>query len=120
MAYQEAYTPRYIELHRQVGALAIDERGIARRGLLVRHLVMPGALEDTASIMLFLAHKVSAHTYVNILGQYFPAGKVSSEKFPEINRGVTGKELEMAYALARQAGLYRFGQRVPRRQMMAL
>ncbi len=108
------------EMHRQVGSLAIDEQGLARRGLLVRHLVMPGALDETAGIMHFLAHEVSAHTYVNILGQYFPAGKVNAEMFPEINRRITEKELATAYSLARQAGLYRFDQRVPRRQMMTL
>ena len=105
-----------MEMHRQVGDLAIDEQGIARHGLLVRHLLMPGALDETAQIMRFLARNISIHTYVNIMGHYFPAGKVSAEHFPEINRRITEEEMETAHDLALHAGLYRFDRRKPRRR----
>lgn len=106
------------EMHRQVGDLTFDEQGIARRGLLVRHLVMPGATKEVARIMQFLARQISPHTYVNIMPQYFPSGRVSAEKFPEINRRVTKEELAAAYRLAREAGLYRFDERSPRRYLV--
>ncbi|MCB0550394.1 MAG: hypothetical protein KDD19_22685 [Phaeodactylibacter sp.] len=106
------------EMHRQVGNLVIDKQGLARRGLLVRHLVMPSALDETARIMRFLARRISVDTYVNLMGQYFPAGKVNTEKYAEINRRLNEQELAAAYTLATQAGLHRFDQRAPRRQMM--
>ena len=62
-------------------------------------------------IMRFLATELSPHTYVNLMAQYRPAGKVSSEKYPEINRGITPGELEQAYGAAREAGLHRFDMR---------
>jgi putative pyruvate formate lyase activating enzyme len=99
------------EMHRQVGDLAFDELGLARRGLLVRHLVMPDAPEETRQIMQFLAQEISPDTYVNIMGQYYPAGRVNEEKYPELNRRVTRKELSTARRLAREAGLRRFDER---------
>ena len=101
------------EMHRQVGPLKFDEDGLAKRGVLVRHLVMPGFLEETRAIMQFLAREVSPDTYVNIMGQYFPAWKVSEQQYREINRPVTGGELAEAFRLAREAGLWRFDQRRP-------
>ena len=71
-----------------------------------------GPKEDSPVIgMRFLAEKVSPDTYVNIMGQYRPAGKVSADKFEEINRGVTREEMARAYQAAEQAGLWRFDQR---------
>lgn len=102
------------EMHRQVGALVLDDRGLARRGLLVRHLVMPGGLDETREIMQFLAREISPDTYVNIMEQYYPAGKVSDDKYPELNRRITSDELALAYRLAREAGLHRFDFRRPR------
>jgi putative pyruvate formate lyase activating enzyme len=99
------------EMHRQVGALQMDERGLAKRGVLVRHLVMPDEVAGTESIMRFLAEELSADTYINIMGQYHPAGKVSSHKYPEINRRPTPKEIDQAYAVARSVGLWRFDER---------
>lgn len=99
------------EMHRQVGELTFDERGLARRGLLVRHLVMPGALEETCHIMWFLATEISPHTYINIMDQYYPAGKVNEEKYPELCHRTTSREVQDAFALAREAGLYRFDER---------
>lgn len=99
------------EMHRQIGDLVIDDAGLARRGLLVRHLVMPGALEDTCAIMHFLADEISKNTYVNLMDQYHPAGKVSRDHYGEINRRITTSELDKAFQYARQAGLSRFDER---------
>jgi putative pyruvate formate lyase activating enzyme len=109
--YPEAVRTAIKEMHRQVGDLTFDERGLARRGLLVRHLVMPGGLEETRHIMRFLATEISSHTYVNIMDQYYPAGKVSEEKYPELCRRTTSKEVRIAFDLAREAGLSRFDER---------
>ncbi|MEE9197599.1 MAG: radical SAM protein, partial [bacterium] len=105
------------EMYRQVGNLEFDDRGLARRGMLVRHLVMPGALEETREIMRFLSEEISPHTFVNVMDQYRPAGRAAQfERYKEINRRTTSSELEEAYRFAREAGLYRFdaGARLPR------
>jgi putative pyruvate formate lyase activating enzyme len=99
------------EMHRQVGVLRMDERGIAKRGVLVRHLVMPDRLAGTKEIMTFLAEELSPDTYVNLMGQYHPAGKVSAVNYAEINRRVTVEEMREAYRLAGEAGLWRFDER---------
>ena len=111
-AYPEAARKALREMHRQVGDLTLDERGIARRGLLVRHLVMPDGLEETKEIMRFLASDISPHTFVNIMGQYHPEGKVSARWYPELNRRITVQELAAAYDLALEAGLHRFDKRL--------
>jgi putative pyruvate formate lyase activating enzyme len=100
------------EMHRQVGPLQMDESGLATRGLLVRHLVMPGGIAGTASIMRFLAEEVSPDTYVNVMHQYFPAGRVSASQFVEINRRVTSVEYDAAIEAARDAGLWRIHERI--------
>ncbi len=99
------------EMQRQVGALTVDREGLARRGVLVRHLVMPGGRAETREIMRFLAEEISPDTYVNMMAQYHPAGKVSAEKYEEINRQVAPEELAEAFQIARQAGLHRFDER---------
>ena len=104
------------EMHRQVGALEIDEKGLARRGVLVRHLVMPGDVAGTESIMRFLAEELSVDTYVNIMAQYHPAGevtaaKVAGAKYGEIDRRPSRREIDQAYTAARAAGLWRFDER---------
>jgi len=99
------------EMHRQVGDLTFDESGLARRGVLVRHLVMPGGIEDTRQIMRFLAEEISPDTYVNIMDQYRPAGEVNASKYAEINRTLTSQELEAAYEAAGEFGLHRFDSR---------
>lgn len=109
--YPEAARVAVKEMYRQVGNLSFDERGLARRGVLVRHLVMPEALEETRHIMRFLATEVSPHTYVNVMDQYYPAGKVNAEKFPELCRRTTRQEVYDAFAIAREVGLYRFDKR---------
>ncbi|MEK7327919.1 MAG: radical SAM protein [Chloroflexota bacterium] len=109
--YPEAARRAIKEMHRQVGELKFDESGLAKRGVLVRHLVMPGDIAGTQEITKFLADEVSPHTYVNLMAQYYPAGRVTGEKFSEINRRITRPELAEAIEAAREAGLYRFDER---------
>jgi putative pyruvate formate lyase activating enzyme len=98
-------------MHEQVGELKVNEDGLAVRGLLVRHLVMPGMLDDTREIMRYLAG-LSRDTYVNLMDQYHPAWRAKTEeKFRDINRRITSAELEQAFASARAAGLWRFDAR---------
>lgn len=93
------------EMHGQVGDLVLDERGLARRGLLVRHLVMPGGLDDTRQILRFLAQEVSPDTFVNVMPQYRPEGLASQH--PTIARPLTGSEFQAAVAIASEEGLRR-------------
>jgi putative pyruvate formate lyase activating enzyme len=111
MDYPATAKVALMEMHKQVGVLKMDEHGIARRGVLVRHLVMPDDVAETGTVMRFLAERISKDTYVNIMGQYRPAGKVSSERVAEINRPVTGEEMKFAYQVANEAGLWRFDKR---------
>jgi putative pyruvate formate lyase activating enzyme len=106
--YPETARRAIKEMHRQVGGLKFDEQGLAKRGLLVRHLVMPGVIAGTREIMRFLVHEISPDTYINVMGQYYPAGKVSSVKLPEINRRITQQEYADAMTAAQKLGLYRF------------
>jgi putative pyruvate formate lyase activating enzyme len=106
--YPESARRAIKEMHRQVGELKMDEQGLAKRGVLVRHLVMPGNICGTREITRFLAHDVSPHTYLDIMAQYSPAYKVSVEKFPEINRRITQQEYDDAFTIAQKTGLYRF------------
>lgn len=93
------------EMHRQVGDLVLDGRGIARRGLLVRHLVMPGMTDDSAQILRFIADELSPHTYVNIMDQYRPCFEAG--RWPEIARRTTGEEHRAVVGIAHQLGLSR-------------
>jgi putative pyruvate formate lyase activating enzyme len=96
-------------MHAQVGELKVDERGLALRGVLVRHLVMPGLLDDTREIMRWLATTLSRDTFVNVMDQYRPAWKADTEpRFAEINRCLRASEFEQALEHARTAGLWRF------------
>ena len=97
------------EMHRQAGDLFLDERGIARRGLLVRHLVLPEGLAGTDEVVRFLATEISANTYVNIMDQYFPCGDIAPRS--PLGRRITGEEYEEALDLARAAGLTRLDNR---------
>jgi len=92
-------------MHKQVGDLKIED-GIAQRGLLIRHLVMPNDLSGTKEIMEFIAKEISLDSYINIMAQYRPYGQ--AYKFPEINRKITYDEYERAKEIARSFGLYRF------------
>jgi putative pyruvate formate lyase activating enzyme len=108
--YRERAMEALREMHRQVGDLEIDEAGVATRGLLVRHLVMPGVVAGTEGVMRFLATEISRHTYVNVMDQYRPCWK--AEKDAAINRRIIRGEYEQALEVARQAGLYRLDDRV--------
>lgn len=109
--YPEAARAAIKEMHRQVGELSFDEYGLALRGVLVRHLVMPGGLAGTREIMRFLAHEISSDTYVNIMAQYHPAGQVGPEKYAEINQRTTPEEYHEAVRIACEEGLTRFDER---------
>ncbi len=93
------------EMHRQVGDLQIDEQGIARRGLLVRHLVLPNRLAGTEEVVRFLAQEISPDTYLNVMAQYHPCHKAFD--VPEIARPVSRQEFSEAVDLARRQGLHR-------------
>jgi putative pyruvate formate lyase activating enzyme len=100
------------EMHRQVGDLTLDEKGVARRGLLVRHLVLPAGLAGTPAISRFLVEEVSRDTYVNVMDQYRPCYK--AHDLPPLDQPITRAEYEQAVQQARQAGLHRFDKREPR------
>ena len=99
------------EMHRQVGDLVLDRNGVARRGLLVRHLVLPGDLAGTAEVASFLAADVSADTYVNLMDQYHPCYR--ADRYAPLDRPLSPEEYAQAFAEARRAGLHRFDR--PRR-----
>jgi putative pyruvate formate lyase activating enzyme len=106
--YPQVARQAFKEMQRQVGVLQTDSDGLARRGLLVRHLVMPANQADTRAILIFIARELSPDTCINIMAQYHPAGKVNSEKFSAINRRIASQEYQKAIADARAAGLHRF------------
>jgi putative pyruvate formate lyase activating enzyme len=112
--YPEMARKAFLEMHRQVGDLVIDESGIARRGLLIRHLVMPEGLAGTRDIMRFIAQKVSPNSYVNIMSQYRPCGKAFEVK--EISRQIYPEEYETALQEAKEEGITRLDK--PRRVFM--
>lgn len=97
------------EMYRQVGDLIINHKGIAERGLLIRHLVMPGGLAGTREAMRFLAQEISRQTYVNIMGQYRPCGEAAQH--PPLHRRPTQAEYEEALQIAHEEGIERLDQR---------
>jgi len=109
--------PRYVEVNqaavremqRQVGDLQLDEQGIARRGLLVRHLVLPNQLAGTEKVLQFLAEEISKSVYLNLMDQYHPAYQAGN--YEELNRPITTQEYQQALAAARRWGLMRLDQR---------
>jgi putative pyruvate formate lyase activating enzyme len=115
--YPERARDAILEMHRQVGPLRFSRDGLAKRGVLVRHLVMPGQTEEAAAIFAWLARAVSPDTYVNVMGQYRPEHQVGQPgrngliRFGEINRRPTAGEMDAAFAAARGAGLWRFDER---------
>jgi putative pyruvate formate lyase activating enzyme len=115
--YADVMQANVKEMHRQVGDLVLDERGLARRGLIVRHLVMPGLLDETEAILRFVADELGPDTYVNLMGQYYPAGR--TDKYEEIDRRPHRTELEQAFEIADAVGLRRLDPR-SRRQALAV
>ncbi|NJB68103.1 putative pyruvate formate lyase activating enzyme [Desulfobaculum xiamenense] len=96
------------EMHRQVDDLVVNDDGIAERGLLVRHLVLPEGLAGTKDWMVFLA-RLSLNTYVNVMAQYRTCGPAAKRR--ELARSPTGAEIAQAKRMAREAGLSRLDQR---------
>ena len=107
--YREVASAALREMHRQVGDLTVDEWGIAQRGLLVRHLVMPNQVAGTEEIMTFLAREISPNTYVNVMDQYRPCG--SAHRDEAINRRLNAKEYRDAVNAAIKAGIQRLDER---------
>lgn len=103
--YFENVKPVLKEMYRQVGNLELDDNGIAVKGLLVRHLVMPENRAGSKNILKFIAEEVSQDTYINIMEQYRPA--FQAFKYPDINRRITPDEYKAVLRYAREVGLYR-------------
>jgi putative pyruvate formate lyase activating enzyme len=104
--YPDVARETIVEMNRQVGNLVLDECGIARRGLILRHLIMPGLLEETEAILRFVAEELGTDTYVNLMAQYYVSGKVGENgQYEEIARGIHREEYEHALALAHELGL---------------
>ncbi len=120
--YPDAARAAIQAMHAQVGPLVFDGDGLARRGLLIRHLVMPGCLDETRAILEWIAATLGSDTYVNLMDQYFPAGNVRDSAYPEINRRLTSAEFGEAQRIAADLGLQRLDVRRPhprlRRRMM--
>ncbi len=112
--YPEVARRVLLEMHRQVGPLEIDPRGLARRGVLVRHLVMPGLLEESEAIFRFLSEELSPDCYVNVMGQYRP--EFQTAKYPEIHRRPSPEEMRAVRRLFHEAGLHRIDDRGPIRR----
>jgi putative pyruvate formate lyase activating enzyme len=104
--YREVACRAIRQMYRQVGDLVIDDEGLARRGLLVRHLVMPNGLADTRAVMRFLAREISEDTYVNMMPQYRPAGHAHQHE--SITRPIWLEEFHEALSVAREEGIRRF------------
>ncbi len=107
--YPERAKLAFKEMHRQVGDLLLDERGIAVKGLLVRHLVLPQGLAGTKEVMHFLAQKISKNTYVNIMDQFYPCGKISLNS--TLGRRITQGEYNEAVEAAKKEGITRLDKR---------
>jgi putative pyruvate formate lyase activating enzyme len=99
------------EMHRQTGDLLLNEEGLAVRGVLVRHLVLPGGLAGTGEVMRYLAQEISTETYVNIMDQYRPCHRAF--RYPPLDRRITTEEFEEAVRLAKANGLRRLHQERP-------
>jgi len=103
--YPDAAKAAIKEMHRQVGDLLIDKRGIALRGLIVRHLVLPGGIAGTSEVVKFIADNISKNTYLNIMDQYHPCHKAFDH--PPLDRRLTSQEYADAVQAAEDAGLKR-------------
>ncbi|HXH06845.1 MAG TPA: radical SAM protein [Vicinamibacterales bacterium] len=117
--YPDAARAAIKAMHEQVGPLVLDDDGLARRGLLIRHLVMPGCLDETQAILEWIARELGPDTYVNLMDQYYPAGKVGPDRFVEINRRLTAAEFREAQRIARDVGLRRLDVRRPHPRLLA-
>ena len=112
--YPEVARRALVEMHRQVGDLQIDDAGLARRGLLIRHLVLPGGLAGTREVMGFIAKKISAASYVNVMSQYRPCGRAAEVK--GLAAQLSAEEYKRAVRAAKEEGITRLDQ--PRRRFL--
>jgi len=101
--YSEINRAAIKEMYRQVGNLVLDEQGVAKQGLIVRHLVLPGNIAGTEAVMKFLAEEISKDVSISLMSQYFPAYR--AREFKEINRRITAEEYEKAYQIMLKYGL---------------
>jgi putative pyruvate formate lyase activating enzyme len=111
--YVEANDAALKEMHRQVGDLLLDDDGLAVRGLLVRHLVLPSDIAGSDRVLRFLAEEISTDTYLNIMAQYRPCYRAGEK--PELDRRPTRQEVAQVFELARRYGLHRLDDRGPAR-----
>ena len=112
--YVEVNRSAVKEMHRQVGDLVLDARGVARRGLLVRHLVLPRGIAGTAQVVRFLATEISRDSYLNLMDQYRPCYR--ADEYPALDRPLTRQEYAQALTLADEAGLTRLDHRMEYRR----
>ncbi len=103
--YPERARAALVEMHRQVGVLTTGEGGVAVRGVLIRHLVLPGGLAGSEKVFAFIARELSPDSYVNVMAQYRPCFDAVSD--PRLGRSLTADEFQAALAAARHAGLHR-------------
>jgi putative pyruvate formate lyase activating enzyme len=101
--YPEINRAAIKEMFKQVGNLVLDENGVAQRGLIIRHLVLPGGLSGTDGVMKFLAEEISKDVYISLMSQYFPAYR--AQEFEEIDRRITPEEYDEAYEIMQKYGL---------------
>jgi putative pyruvate formate lyase activating enzyme len=107
--YPEVARAALREMHRQVGDLQLDDAGLAERGLLIRHLVLPAGMASTREIMRFIAREISPDSYVNIMPQYRPCGRAG--EVPALAAGVSVEEYEQALLAAQEEGITRLDSR---------
>ncbi|MEJ2180161.1 MAG: radical SAM protein, partial [Gammaproteobacteria bacterium] len=107
--YTEVNFTAVKEMHRQVGDLVLDEKGVALRGLLIRHLVLPNNIAGTKQVLQFLASEISSNTYINIMDQYHPCYR--ADDYPDVDRLITSKEYQDAIKASHNAGLHRLDNR---------
>jgi len=112
--YPEIARRALLEMHRQVGDLQVDAQGIARHGLLIRHLVLPDGLAGTRKIMKFIAQRLSRNSYVNIMSQYRPCGRADEVK--GLNSTLSTDEYHLAVQAAKEEGITRLDR--PRRMFL--
>ena len=112
VAGEQGYVHGYVGVTAQVelgiarvGDLVVDERGIAQKGLLIRHLVLPGELAGTEKVMEFIAQELSPNSYVNVMAQYHP--QYRAREFPELDRRITKEEYWQAIDIAKRYGITR-------------
>ena len=106
--YPEVARRALAEMHRQVGDLKIDDAGIARRGLLIRHLVLPGSLAGTREVMRFIARKISPASYVNVMSQYRPCGRAAEVN--GLDSPLSPGDFQNAVQAAEEEGITRLDQ----------